>query len=434
MSEFLSQFSYVEIFNLCVFLIFTCCYTYQLFYVLVVLKKKPVVPDAARNHKFAAVISARNESAVIGYLIKSIKEQNYPQELIDVFVIADNCTDDTADVARKAGAIVIPRFNTSKVGKGYALDYGFKILLDQYGDCGHEAYFVFDADNVLDPNYFREMNKTFDAGAPAATSYRNSKNFDSNWISAGYGLWFMREAKYLSQARLSLNTSCAISGTGFYISADVIKRHGGWNWHLLTEDIEFSTISILEGTRIGYCPTAMLYDEQPIKFRDSWNQRFRWARGFYQVFGRYGAKLIKGIFTNQKGFKFACYDMLMTIAPGMLLTVATVLFNVIVISMGALGIISTQDVLVSSTEALGFCAANYMGFMLFFGALTAITERRNIHASTPMVIRSVLTFPLFMLTYIPIAIVALFSKSSQWKPISHTISVDVKQFSVPASR
>ena len=142
MSEFLSQFSYVEIFNLCVFLIFTCCYTYQLFYVLVVLKKKPVVPDAARNHKFAAVISARNESAVIGYLIKSIKEQNYPQELIDVFVIADNCTDDTADVARKAGAIVIPRFNTSKVGKGYALDYGFKILLDQYGDCGHEAYFI----------------------------------------------------------------------------------------------------------------------------------------------------------------------------------------------------------------------------------------------------------------------------------------------------
>ena len=117
MSGFLSQFSYVEIFNFCVFLIFTCCYTYQLFYVLVVLKRKPDVPEAKRNHKFAAVISARNESAVIGYLIKSIKEQNYPQELIDVFVIADNCTDDTASVARKAGAIVIPRFNKREIGK-----------------------------------------------------------------------------------------------------------------------------------------------------------------------------------------------------------------------------------------------------------------------------------------------------------------------------
>ena len=74
MSGFLSQFSYVEIFNFCVFLIFTCCYTYQLFYVLVVLKQKPDVPEAKRNHRFAAVISARNESAVIGYLIKSIKD------------------------------------------------------------------------------------------------------------------------------------------------------------------------------------------------------------------------------------------------------------------------------------------------------------------------------------------------------------------------
>ncbi|MBE6464638.1 MAG: glycosyltransferase [Eggerthellaceae bacterium] len=431
MSGFLSHFSYVEIFNFCVFLIFTCCYTYQLFYVLVVLKQKPDVPEAKRNHKFAAVISARNESAVIGYLIKSIKEQNYPQELIDVFVIADNCTDDTASVARKAGAIVIPRFNKREIGKGYALDYGFEILLDRYADRGHEAYFIFDADNVLDPNYFREMNKTFDSGVPAATSYRNSKNFDSNWISAGYGMWFMREAKYLSQARMLLNTSCAISGTGFYISADVIKKHGGWKWHLLTEDIEFSTISILDGMRIGYCPTAMLYDEQPITFRDSWNQRFRWARGFYQVFGRYGAELVRGMFTQKKGHRFACYDMLMTIAPGLLLTIASVLFNVIILSMGAMGLISTGDIVASSGEALGFCIANYMGFMLFFGTITAITERRNIHASTSMVVRSVLTFPLFMLTYFPIAIAALFCKKCQWKPIRHTISVDAKRFAMP---
>lgn len=430
MGEFLSQLSFVEIFNLGVFLVFTCFYTYQLFYVLVVFKKKPVVPEAKRNHKFAVVISARNESAVIGYLVKSIKEQNYPQELIDVFVIADNCTDDTADVARKAGATVIPRHNEKEIGKGYALDYGFQVLLSRYADCGHEAYFIFDADNVLDPNYFREMNKTFDSGAPAATSYRNSKNFDSNWISAGYGVWFMREAKYLSQARMTLNTSCAISGTGFYISADVIKKHGGWKWHLMTEDIEFSTISILDGMRIGYCPTAMLYDEQPITFRDSWNQRFRWAKGFYQVFGRYGAQLVKGIFTSEKGHRFACYDMLMTIAPGMLLTIATALFNIVIIAMGAMGIISTGEIITASGEALGFCLANYMGFMLFFGALTAITERRNIHASTAMVVRSVFTFPLFMLTYIPIAIAALFCKKCQWKPIRHTISVDAKKFSI----
>ena len=300
LDQFFSQVSFVDIFNFCVFLAFTICYTYQLYYVFVVLTRKPKQLVAKKNHKFAVVISARNESAVIGQLIHSIKVQNYPSELIDVFVIADNCTDNTADVAREAGATVFPRFNSEQVGKGYALDYGFNVILSQYADRGYEAYFVFDADNVLDVNYFREMNKTFDNGAVASTSYRNSKNYDSNWISAGYAVWFLREAKFLNQARLTLNTSCAISGTGFFISAKVIERNGGWKWHLLTEDIEFSANSILEGERISYTPTAILYDEQPITFRDSWNQRFRWAKGFYQVFWHYGARLAKGIVTNPK--------------------------------------------------------------------------------------------------------------------------------------
>ena len=124
-----SQISFVDIFNFCVFLTFTICYTYQLYYVFVVLTRKPKELTAKKNHKFAAVISARNESAVIGDLIHSIKVQNYPAELIDIFVIADNCTDNTADVAREAGAIVFPRSNDKLVGKGYALDYGLKAIL-----------------------------------------------------------------------------------------------------------------------------------------------------------------------------------------------------------------------------------------------------------------------------------------------------------------
>ena len=214
LDQFFSQISFVDIFNFCVFLTFTICYTYQLYYVFVVLTRKPKVLTAKKNHKFAAVISARNESAVIGDLIHSIKVQNYPSELIDVFVIADNCTDDTAEVAREAGAIVFPRTNDKEVGKGYALDYGFQCIRERYADKGYEAFFVFDADNVLDVNYFREMNKTYDNGAKASTSYRNSKNYDSNWISAGYAVWFLREAKFLNQARLTLNTSCAAKVSG----------------------------------------------------------------------------------------------------------------------------------------------------------------------------------------------------------------------------
>ena len=433
LDQFFSQVSFVDIFNFCVFLAFTICYTYQLYYVFVVLTRKPKQLVAKKNHKFAVVISARNESAVIGQLIHSIKVQNYPSELIDVFVIADNCTDNTADVAREAGATVFPRFNSEQVGKGYALDYGFNVILSQYADRGYEAYFVFDADNVLDVNYFREMNKTFDNGAVASTSYRNSKNYDSNWISAGYAVWFLREAKFLNQARLTLNTSCAISGTGFFISAKVIERNGGWKWHLLTEDIEFSANSILEGERISYTPTAILYDEQPITFRDSWNQRFRWAKGFYQGFWHYGARLAKGIVTNPKGSRFACYDMLMTIAPGMLLTIISVTFNAIIIALAAAGMMSTGVMVASSVSSICFCLMNYLVFMFMFGVLTTFVEWDSIHSTTAKKIRYMFTFPFFMLTYVPIALVALVKKCN-WKPIKHSINVDVQEFAESESR
>lgn len=422
-----SEMSFVDIFNICVFLAFTICFAYQLVYVFVVLLKRPPHYVAKKNHKFAVVVSARNEAAVIGDLIHSIKVQNYPQELIDVFVIADNCTDNTAEIAREAGATVFPRFNTKEVGKGYALDYGLNIIRSQYKDEGYEAYFVFDADNVLDVNYFREMNKTFDSGVKASTSYRNSKNYDSNWISAGYAVWFLREAKFLNQARITLNTSCAISGTGFFISADIIEKHGGWKWHLLTEDIEFSAANILEGVRIGYCPTAVLYDEQPITFRDSWNQRFRWAKGFYQVFWHYAGKLFLGMFRNEKGKRFACYDMLMTISPAMLLTIISVTFNAIIVALGMAGIMSTGEMVTSSLSSLFFCLFNYILFMFVFGALATFVEWDSIHSTTANKIKYMFTFPFFQLTYIPIALVALV-KRAEWKPIAHTISVDVDEF------
>ncbi|MEG0757784.1 MAG: glycosyltransferase family 2 protein [Raoultibacter sp.] len=426
--QFFSQISFVDVFNFCVFITFSICYTYQLYYVFVVLTRKPPKRTAQKNHKYAVMISARNESAVIGDLIHSIKVQNYPQELIDVFVIADNCDDSTAEVAQEAGATVFRRFNTKEVGKGYALDYGFASVRERYADRGYEAYFVFDADNVLDVNYFREMNATFDSGAKVSTSYRNSQNYDSNWISAGYAVWFLREAKFLSQARLTLNTSCAISGTGFYISADIIEQHGGWKWHLLTEDIEFSAQSILDGVRISYTPTAVLYDEQPITFRDSWNQRFRWAKGFYQVFAHYGGRLAKGVFTNPRGARFACYDMLMTIAPGMLLTIVAVTFNSIILILSAFGLMSTGIAIASSVSSIFFCLFNYLVFMFMFGVLTTFVEWDSIHSTTAKKVRYMFTFPFFMLTYIPIALVALVKKC-HWKPIRHSISVDVTELS-----
>lgn len=417
--------------NTVIYTLLTVLYFYQFIYIVIALigekrKKKQPEYEPKKLHRFAFIIAARNENAVIGNLIKSIKAQNYPSELIDVVVVADNCTDNTAEIARSCGAIVYERFNKVLVGKGYALDYAFNKIKEDEGDyTAYDGYFIFDADNVIDRNYVREMNKTFDQGYRVVTSYRNSKNFDTNWITSGYSLWFCREAKYLNNPRMILKTSCAVSGTGFLTSSEIIKKNGGWKCNLLTEDIQFSVVNILEGEKIGYCDSAMFYDEQPETFKQSWNQRMRWSKGFYQVMFKYGRELIAMAFKKRQMF-VSCYDMFMTLAPATLLSVGCMLLNLIFLVLGAHNFTLFKKVFPVAMESIGFACVSFYLLMFSIGLLTVITEWKKILASPKKKIISLFTFPLFMLTYIPISLVALF-KRVEWKPITHCVSKSMEE-------
>ena len=406
----------IIIFNIVSAIVFTVCYLYQFFYVLVpfIFKKTPDYTEVSQ-HNYAVLIAARNEEQVISQLIASVRGQSYEQEKITVFVVADNCTDNTAKVAKDAGAIVWERFDKKQVGKGYALNFIFGKIFEVYGSREFDGFFVFDADNLLDENYIAEMNKTFSSGHKIVTSYRNSKNYSSNWISAGYSLWFLRESKYMNNSRMLLKTGCAISGTGFLVSADIVLQNSGWPFRLLTEDIEFSNHSVIMGNKIAYCGTAIFYDEQPTTFKQSWVQRMRWAKGFYQVFGKYGAKLVKSIFTKHD---FYAYDMFMTILPGMVLTSFTMAINIMVIIAG---LIIGHDV---SAIAILFINAILTLYALLFivGSITVLTEWKRIHCKEIFKIAYLFTFPLFMFTYMPIAIVAIFSRV-EWKPIKHNAAI-----------
>ncbi|MBO5459905.1 MAG: glycosyltransferase family 2 protein [Lachnospira sp.] len=416
--------------NSILYVALTVLYFYQFIYVIIALvgdrRKKKTTYEAKTLHKYAFIIAARNESAVIGNLIKSIKQQNYPSELIDVIVVADNCTDNTAEIARANGAICYERFNNMLVGKGYALDYVFNKIVETEGDyTAYDGYFIFDADNVIDRNYVREMNKVFDNGYNVITSYRNSKNYDTNWITSGYSLWFIREAKYLNNPRMMLKTSCAVSGTGFLVNSQIIKKNGGWKFNLLTEDIQFSVVNILEGEKIGYCDTAMFYDEQPTTFSQSWNQRMRWSKGFYQVMFKYGRELITMMFKKREMF-VSCYDMFMTLAPATLLSVGCILLNIIFLLCGISDIHLLKRILVPTIQAIAFAGVNFYLLMLSMGFITLVTEWNKILAPAGKKIKSLFTFPLFMATYIPISLVALVKKV-EWKPITHCISKSVEE-------
>lgn len=415
--------SFIKSFNLIILLVFTLFYLYQGYFVLVALFSKQRELSFNAHHKFAVVIAARNESAVISHLIGSIKKQKYPSELVDIFVVADNCTDNTADVAREAGAIVFERFNKQQVGKGFALDYALKIIKSEYADNKYEGYFVFDADNLLDENFIAEMNKTFDNGYKVLTCYRNSKNYDTNWISAGYSLWFLREAKFLNNSRMMLKTGCAISGTGFLVHDDIISKNGGWKHHLLTEDIEFSIDCAINGELIGYCDKAVLYDEQPYIFEQSWNQRLRWAKGFYQVFGKYGKGLLVSLFKNKN---FSCYDMLMTVMPCLILSIISVMINLALLTVGLMNIEVSPMIIEETTKAIMMSGINSYLILFVLGTLTTITEWKQINSTPFRKIVYLFTFPIFIFTYIPISIVALFKKI-EWKPITHSISKTIEE-------
>ncbi len=398
--------------NRALFLLFFVLYFYQFFYLFAGLaKKEKPLPAASRQYRYCVLIAARNEERVIANLIHSIREQTYPQALIDICVVADNCTDATARIAREAGAYVVERQNASLVGKGYALDYLLKNLpVTQAPD----AYLVFDADNILDPHYIEEMNKVYAAGYLASTSYRNSCNYDTNWISAGYAQWFLRESRFLNQVRMQLGTSCAISGTGFMVAASIIEKNNGWIHHLLTEDVEFSVDCVLHGITIGYCGRAIVYDEQPVTFRQSWNQRLRWCKGFYQVLARYGGGLLHTILKQRC---FAAFDMLMAIAPAALISVSTLLINTVCLVI---------SLLAESPALITLCADNLLGslwgyyqVLFVLGAVTVVIEWKSIRTSAFKKILYSFTFPLFMFTYVPIAIAA-FRKNVTWSPIAHT--------------
>lgn len=400
--------------NYAMAMICTICVAYQCLYIFVPFLKGGRKAKEKKQFKYAVLIPARNEENVIPHLISSLKGQTYPEELIDIFVIADNCTDNTGEAALNAGAYrIITRHNKEKVGKGYALDYALNVIREEYPNNTYEGYFVFDADNLLDENYITEMNKMFSNGHKVITSYRNSKNYSSSWVSAGCSLWYLRESRFLNHPRTLLGTSCSISGTGFLVHKDVLEKTGGWKYFLLTEDIEFSIRNVLDGECIAYCDKAVLYDEQVVEFHQSWRQRMRWTKGSMQVTRRYFFKMMKGFFTG-KGF--ACFDLTVAaMIPLIMTTIGLVLYTTCFL----LAILSNSgfDIVLRAVLDAGI---NSYFMLLGVGAITTISEWPKIYAPMFKKLLYTFTFPIFMLTYVPITIVALFSRDRSWKPIYHT--------------
>lgn len=397
---------------------FAACCFYQAVFVIVRLLGKRRSYSSQKLCRYAVLIAARNEEAVIAQLLESLNAQSYPRELFDIFVIADNCTDSTAKTATEHGAIVYERQNKIQVGKGYAMRFLLDKIKAVHADKHYDGYFVFDADNLLDPDYITEMNKVFSSGERIVTGYRNSKNYADNWITAGYGMWFLRESEYLNRPRDYLGTGCAVSGTGFLFADSILEETGGWNWFLLTEDLEFTADMIVRGERIAYCGDAVLYDEQPSDFKQSIVQRSRWIKGYFQVLSKHGGDLLKKLAATGR---FACYDMLTNTLPAAALTVLSFLVNTV---MFIVGMTTARHEMGIFFISVAITLVNSYATLYIMGLLTLITEWKNIRCPTTKKIKYSFTFPVFVFTFAIAMLLGIFG-SSEWKPIRHTVAVSI---------
>ena len=403
--------------HLVLVLLTTVCYAYQILYLFVPLfiRRRKHGPEAA--HRYAILIAARNEEAVLPYLLETIRSQDYPADLLTTYVVADNCTDRTAEVAAAGGATVFQRFNKKQVGKGYALNYLLEQIETNGGLDRYDAFLIFDADNLLAPDYITQINKVCSDGYEAFCGYRNSKNFGTNWVSAGHAVWYLHDSVHLNQSRMILGNPCAVTGTGFGFTRELLRKTGGWKFFTLTEDIEFSTWCATRGIRVGYCHDAMIYDEQPECFSMSWRQRTRWTQGGVQVSIRYAGDLLRGILTGGRtgyaSFETATLS-LWGYSLGCLCGIFTFLIPLLTAGWAGLG-----------QTALLALLGTY-GSMLFMGALTVITQWHRIRATTGKKIMGIFAFPLYMITFLPISATALLRKY-EWPPIAHTKAVSVRE-------
>lgn len=395
--------------------------------------KKFIKADVKR--KYGIVISSRNEEAVIGNLIKSIRKNDYPQELLHVFVVAHNCTDRTAEISRNLGATVYEYNNPNECTKGYALRHLFECIDRDYGILSYDGFFFFDADNILSKDYFDKMNDAFEAGKckNVVTSFRHSKNFGANLLSGLYGLFFVHTCRFELRGRTVCGCSARVYGTGFVVSSEFLKD--GWNYVSLVEDWEFSVDWVLRGKKIVYCDEAVFYDEQPTKFRVMLRQRLRWGKGTLIICKNKGNKLLGSLFAHSKRSedrhdselsRLSRYDLFCQLPIGVVALVIGILnflFRLSTVFFADKPVIALRDM------AIGLGISTLIGYVVLVlsAALLFILEHKRIkNVGAGKRVAICLLWPLFLLLS-PVLMVASIFRKPEWKAIPHSDSTDIDE-------
>ena len=378
-------------------------------------RRKDFCGEASANGdartSFLCVICARNEANVIGNLLDSLKKQQYPQDKIKIFVVAHNCTDNTADVAMIHGAEVFVRNEPKERFKGQALHYGVKQIMEKYPG-QFEILSVFDADNVAGRDFMREINAAIHSGADLVQGFRNSKNYYASTVSQLFGAYWYQIMICQNLPHSTMKLPVTIGGTGFAVRMDALDGNG-WETFTMLEDIEFTCQMALKGKLCRLAPYAMFYDEQPEDWKTGFKQRYRWSLGGYQVLRIYLPKLIKAV--PKYGVKAVKMIFDLLINPVLLISLAGMIIQAVTTGLSG-GFLA---VLLYILRMILMCWVTVFPVtMVLF-----IKQRMNPFKN----LATVFLFPYFLLLSMVYAVPALFDRDPKWEPILHTNTSTIEE-------
>lgn len=382
------------------------------------IPKRYKEPPDNRINTFALIVAAHNEELVIGNMIDSLKNLNYPRDAYDIFVIADNCTDRTAQIAREHGANVYERFDSTARGKGFALEWMFKRLFEM--EKQYDFVAVFDADNLVSSKFLIEMNKQINYGYNVVQGYIDSKNPFDSWITYAYSFSFWTINRVFQMARHNLGLCCQLSGTGFAIRTEILKKLG-WGATCLTEDMEFTMKLALNDEKVGWAHNAVVYDEKPLTLAQSWSQRKRWMQGHADVASRFFKKLIKKAFSEGN---FICFDCALYLVQ-----------PIRVISMGIITLFAWLQAAYPDGD-IGFFHMSYLFtptvwntfvvLQFMYMPIVIAIERKQFDRKMFL---GYLAFIFYNLTWIPITIQGVMDKNkTEWAHTKHTRQIRIEDF------
>jgi cellulose synthase/poly-beta-1,6-N-acetylglucosamine synthase-like glycosyltransferase len=247
-------------------------------------------PPGSAQRRFAILIPAHNEQMLIGRLLTSLQQLDYPVDRREVCVVADNCTDATAELARSMDARVYTRVNSAELGKGFALRW----LLEQLHSeaRAYDAYLVLDADTVVQPNLLRCMDARLQRGSEVMQAYYSVLNAGQSTI-AGLRMAALAAIHYVRPlGRSVFGLSCGLKGNGMCFAATVLDRFG-WRWFTLAEDVEFHLELVKAGIRVDFVPETTVFADMPTNLKQAASQNARWEGGRLQMLQRQVPALLR---------------------------------------------------------------------------------------------------------------------------------------------